>query len=80
MTVFINEFHYDNTGTDTNEFIEIAGLAGTDLSGWSLVLYNGSSSVLSVYDTINLSGTIPDQNNGFGTLSFDTPGLQKWFT
>ncbi|WP_143288179.1 lamin tail domain-containing protein, partial [Calothrix rhizosoleniae] len=77
MTVFINEFHYDNTGTDTNEFIEIAGLAGTDLSGWSLVLYNGSSSVLSVYDTINLSGTIPDQNNGFGTLSFDTPGLQN---
>jgi hypothetical protein len=40
--VFINEFHYDTAGTDAGEFIEVAGLAGTDLSGWSLVLYNGN--------------------------------------
>ena len=40
-TVFINEIHYDNTGTDANEFIEIAGPAGTNLAGYSLVLYNG---------------------------------------
>jgi hypothetical protein len=42
-TVFINEFHYDNTGGDTGEFIEIAGPAGTDLTGWSIVLYNGAN-------------------------------------
>ena len=41
--VFINEIHYDNGGTDTGEAIEIAGPAGTDLTGWSLVLYNGSN-------------------------------------
>ena len=29
-TVFINEIHYDNTGTDAGEFIEIAGPAGTE--------------------------------------------------
>ncbi|MGZ9100231.1 MAG: Calx-beta domain-containing protein, partial [Brevundimonas sp.] len=40
---FINEFHYDNPGSDTGEFIEIAGAAGTDLTGYSLVLYNGSN-------------------------------------
>ena len=40
--VFVNEIHYDNTGTDANEAIEVAGPAGTDLSGWSLVLYNGN--------------------------------------
>ena len=41
--VFINEIHYDNTSTDIGEAIEIAGPTGTDLSGWSLVLYNGSN-------------------------------------
>lgn len=75
MSVFINEFHYDNTGTDTGEFIEIAGLAGTDLTGWSIVLYNGNGGAS--YNTINLSGIIPEQDNGFGTLSFATLGLQN---
>ncbi len=76
-TVFINEIHYDNTGGDTNEAIEIAGPAGTDLSGWSLVLYNGNGGA--VYNTMNLSGVIPDQDNGFGTLIFNYPpnGLQN---
>ena len=41
-SVFINELHYDNDGTDAGEAIEIAGPAGTDLTGWSLVLYNGN--------------------------------------
>lgn len=75
MPIFINEFHYDNSGTDTNEFIEVAGPANTDLAGWSLVLYNGNGG--GVYATINLSGVIPDLQNGFGTLSFLAPGLQN---
>lgn len=36
--IFINEIHYDNDGGDTGEAIEIAGPAGSDLTGWSLVL------------------------------------------
>lgn len=75
QTVFINEIHYDNTGTDIDEAIEIAGPAGTDLTGWRVVLYNGNGGAS--YDTINLSGTIPDQNNGFGTLSFLRAGIQN---
>jgi len=72
VTVWINEFHYDNAGTgDPGEFIEIAGAAGTDLTGWSLVLYNGGSNGASAvaYNTILLTGrTLPDQSNGIGTL------------
>lgn len=74
-TVFINEIHYDNNGTDTGEAIEIAGTEGTDLSGWTIVLYNGSSGA--AYNTINLSGIIPNQQNGFGTLSFAISVIQN---
>ncbi len=79
MVAWINEFHYDNTGTDAGEFIEIAGEAGTDLSGWSLVLYNGNPTQRTAYNTLNLSGVIADQDNGFGTASFAYPsnGIQN---
>ncbi len=50
--VFINEIHYDNVSTDAGEAVEIAGPAGTDLAGWSLVLYNGNGGA--PYDTIRL--------------------------
>ncbi|MCQ8129230.1 ExeM/NucH family extracellular endonuclease [Methylomonas rivi] len=76
--VFVNELHYDNSGGDLGEEIEIAGPAGTDLNGWSLVLYNGSATQLNRYDTINLAGVIADQSGGgFGVLSFPAPGLQN---
>ena len=76
-TIFINEFHYDNTGTDVGEFIEIAGPAGTDLTGYSIVLYNGNGGA--VYDTDALAGTIPDQQGGYGTvvMNYPTNGIQN---
>ena len=40
--VFVNELHYDNSGPDTDEAVEIAGPALTNLNGWSVVLYNGT--------------------------------------
>lgn len=72
--VFVNEFHYDNSGADSNELIEVAGPAGSDLAGWSLALYtdNGTS-----YATIALSGLIDDEGSGYGALSFAAPGLQN---
>ncbi|MCB9066343.1 MAG: choice-of-anchor D domain-containing protein [Calditrichae bacterium] len=73
--VFINEIHYDNDGTDIGEGVEIAGPAGTDLSGWQIVLYNGATGAS--YGTINLSGVIADQDNGFGTLAFFRAGIQN---
>lgn len=41
--VWLNEFHYDNAGSDTGEFVEIAAPSSlTDLTGVTLTLYNGS--------------------------------------
>jgi endonuclease I/subtilisin-like proprotein convertase family protein len=74
-TPWINEFHYDNDGTDANESVEIAGAAGTDLSGWSIVAYNGNGGT--TYATVNLSGTLADQQSGYGTLNFAVAGLQN---
>ena len=72
---WVNEFHYDNASTDRNEGIEIAGLAGTDLSGWTIVAYNGSNGTH--YKTVDLSGVIFDQQGGFGTINFAIAGLQN---
>ena len=72
---FINEIHYDNTGGDTGEGFEVAGTAGLDLGGWSVVLYNGNGG--SSYATVSLSGVIPDQDNGYGTLAFSQSGIQN---
>lgn len=74
-TVWINELHYDNQGADTGEFVEVAGTAGTNLTGWSLVAYNGNGG--RVCGTVALSGTIPAQDHNFGTLAFDFPDLQN---
>ena len=77
VPVFINEIHYDNNGTDADEAIEIAGPAGTDLTGWSIVLYNGASGT--VYDTDALSGTILDAGGGFGAaaITYSVNGVQN---
>ncbi len=75
VAIWINELHYDNKGADADEFVEIAGTAGTDLSGWLLIGYNGASG--RVYRTVQLSGVIPDDQNGIGTLAFDFVGLQN---
>ena len=74
-SVFINEIHYDNAGGDVGEAIEIAGKAGTDLSGWTLALYNGSTN--DVYGTIALSGVFADQSNGYGVQVFNRAGIQN---
>jgi hypothetical protein len=75
--VFFNELHYDNTGTDTGEAIEIAGPTCTDLTGWSVVLYNGNGGAS--YNTMTLSGPIPGMGAGFGVvvLNYPTNGIQN---
>ena len=72
---WINELHYDNSGGDTGEFVEIAGPAGLDLSGWQVLGYNGNGG--GVYKTVNLSGTLPDQGGCLGTLSFAFTSMQN---
>ena len=72
---FISEIHYDNVSGDTNERVEIEGPAGTDVNGWSLVLYNGSGG--GTYATIALTGVIPSLCDGRGVLTFATPAIQN---
>ena len=74
--LWINEFHYDNDGTDQGEFVELAGTAGTDLSGWRLIAYNGSNGL--TYRSLPLSGVIDNENTtSFGAVSFQFQGLQN---
>lgn len=73
--MFINEIHYDNAGGDVGEGVELAGVAGEDLSGWSLLFYNGRNG--SVYKTYALSGEFTDMQNGMGVLGFMVSGLQN---
>ena len=54
-----------------------SGEAGTDLSGYSIVLYNGSSSSGASYKTEELSGVIPDEGAGSGALWFAISGIQN---
>ena len=76
-TVYFSEIHYDNVGADADERIEITGPAGTDLSGWQVVLYNGNGGV--TYNTQTLSGTIPATcgANGVVVLTYPADGIQN---
>ncbi len=73
--VFINEFHYDNVNTDSGERIEVIAPAGTNLSGWSIALYNGGDGRR--YQTLSLSGTTADQCGGHGTVTVNVAGIQN---
>lgn len=75
-TVFINEIHYDNASTDANEAIEIAGPAGTDLTGWQVIPYNGSGGT-QYTPAPTLSGAIPANCVGYGVVTVPIAGLQN---
>lgn len=76
--VWINEFHYDNQGTDIGEFIEISGVAGTNLTGYTIVLYNGANGLQ--YNVSNLSGVLTDDTGtgyGFEVVNFSGSIIQN---
>lgn len=74
-----SEIHYDNVGTDAGEAIEIEGPAGTDLTGWSIVLYNGDPASHAAYNTQTLTGSIPALCDGRGVVvvTYPTNGIQN---
>lgn len=69
---FINEIHYENVGDDTGEGVEVAGAAGTTLTGWNLSFYDSEGGHK---NDVPIDGTIPDQYNGYGVLSFPEPDI-----
>jgi len=75
-SVWINEFNYNNDflgyESDTQEFVEIAGPAGTDITGWQIQLWlsggnyeQGASYTYATY-TITNSTVFANEHNGFG--------------
>jgi DNA/RNA endonuclease G (NUC1) len=75
--VRFSELHYDNSGTDTGEAIEISAPAGTDLTNWQIVLYNGNGGA--AYDSRTLSGVVPATCGERGVFLVDYPenGIQN---
>lgn len=73
----INEFHYDNDGTDTGEFVEIRTAAGDDVSFLQIVLINGNGG--SEYNRIDVSGLTTTTDGTYDYYVWDLPanGLQN---
>lgn len=57
---YISEIHYDNSGTDTGEAVEISGLPGESIEGWQIVFYNGANGT--TYATRNLTGNLSNSS------------------
>jgi len=72
-----SEIHYDNVGDDAGESIEIEGPAGTDLTNWQIVLYNGNGGAS--YSSVALTGAIPNTCSGRGVVVTNYPfnGIQN---
>ncbi|MCB1775562.1 MAG: hypothetical protein KDI88_18255, partial [Gammaproteobacteria bacterium] len=74
----INEFHYDNAGTDIGEFIEIRVTKDADVTGVTVALYTGAGGI--VYDTLSLlaDGTkTSDASYDYYVIDLPTNGLQN---
>jgi len=71
----INEFHYDNTGGDTGEFVEIRVTKGGDVSSLTVDLYNGNGGT--VYNTFAVSTGMMTSDDDFDYYVVDTPGIQN---
>jgi len=68
---FVSEIHYDNAGTDAGEFVEVQVPAAVNVTGWSVVLYNGSNGL--VYDT----DALPPPSNGVSVIGYPANGIQN---
>jgi len=65
--IWINEVDYDRGGTDSDEWIEIAGEAGESLDNYELVLINGADgAIYRSNDLATASWTFTDESDGFG--------------
>ncbi|MGH8823013.1 MAG: ExeM/NucH family extracellular endonuclease [Jiangellaceae bacterium] len=74
---FISEFHYDNTGIDAGEFVEVQVPPGATTVGWSIVLYNGATGAS--YDTDALPPVSPPAGGASAVAVIDYPsnGIQN---
>ena len=69
--VLINEFHYDNSGADVGEFVEIAVLQGTTLSDINISLYNGSNGTAYASTTADTLGAAFSTGVAINSMLYD---------
>ena len=76
-TPFLAEVHYDNSGTDAGEFVEVQVPGGTSTAGWTVVLYNGSNGAS--YDSDALPAVSPPAGGPAAVAVVDYPvnGIQN---
>ena len=75
-TPFLSEIHYDNTGTDAGEFVEVQLPAGTSSAGLAVVLYNGGTRT--AYDTDALPlVTAPADGPAAVVVDYPANGVQN---
>jgi hypothetical protein len=64
--LWINELHYDNDGSDTDQGVEVAGRSGVNLADYHLYFYDEDGEE-DVGDRLtNLAGTIGNEGRRFG--------------
>jgi len=74
--VRISEIHYDNTGADAGEGVEISGPKDFVVEGWKVVPYNGADG--KQYNPIKtLTGRIPATCGDRGVIFVPIAGLQN---
>lgn len=78
--VFLNEIHYDNTGDDSGEFIEIVvspGFVG-NLNDLSVVLYNQNGNIYGTHELGSFDNFLaPGTSNGYQIFYKFIAGLQN---
>ncbi|MBN1949398.1 MAG: lamin tail domain-containing protein [Candidatus Cloacimonetes bacterium] len=80
QNIWFNEIHYDNFGTDQDEFLEIIleNPGNYDLADFSIILYNGNGGI--VYDTKSLDQFTAGQtidNFSFYYFIYPVNGIQN---
>lgn len=77
--IWVNELHYDNTGGDSGEFLEVVdgpGMAGVDLSTVTLSLYNGNGGA--VYNSESLNNfLVGDLVDGYQFYTWEPSSIQN---
>lgn len=75
----INEFHYDNAGTDVGEFVEIyiPNPQPGDLFNYTITLYNGSGGASYNSKTLDALSPTCDMDGCYYVWNLPTDGLQN---
>jgi hypothetical protein len=73
--VWINEFHYDNSSTDVDEFIEV--VSNFDASVYSIVLYNGNNGESYNSNLLSTAALTNDSGYNFYVINYPSNGIQN---